>query len=114
MDLTFHLVPQSHFDALEAGDDYMPRDFERDGFIHCTDAPDEMARVANAFYRSNPEPHYYLYIDKSRVRAHVRYDDADQRYPHIYGTLNRDAIVAVRPAQRTAGGSFLPPEWLDL
>lgn len=113
MDLTFHLVPQSLFDALGADDDYAPRDFEREGFIHCTDAPEEMARVANAFYRSNPEPHYYLYLDKSRVRAPVRYDDAERRYPHIYGTLNRDAIVAIRPARRTADGAFLPPEALD-
>ena len=113
MDLTFHLVPQSLFDALGADDDYAPRDFEREGFIHCTDAPEEMARVANAFYRSNSEPHYYLYIDKTRVRAPVRYDDAERRYPHIYGTLNRDAIVAIRPARRAADGAFLPPEALD-
>ena len=113
MDLTFHLVPQSLFDALGADDDYIPRDFEREGFIHCTDAPEEMARVANAFYRSNPEPYYYLYIDKTRVRVPVRYDDAERRYPHIYGTLNRDAIVAIRHARRTADGAFLPPEALD-
>ncbi len=112
MDITFHLVPKPYFDALNPQGDYVPQDFERDGFIHTTDAPDEMARVANRFYRANPEPHYYLYIDKALVRAPVRYDDPEHLYPHIYGALNRDAIVAVRPARRMADGAFMPPESL--
>ncbi len=114
MDITYHLVPQSYFDSLDARADYLPRDFARDGFIHCTDGADEMAQVANLFYKANPEPHYYLYIDKTRVRAPVRYDDAARLYPHIYGALNRDAIVGVHPARRAADGAFLPPEALDI
>ncbi|MCI0478243.1 MAG: DUF952 domain-containing protein [Anaerolineales bacterium] len=110
MDLTFHLVPQAYFDTLDVQIDYTPRDFARDGFIHCTDGADEMARTANRYYKANAEPHYYLYIDKVRVRAPIRYDDAARIYPHIYGALNRDAIVAVRAARREADGTFLPPE----
>ncbi len=110
MELTFHLVPQREFDALDTRADYTPADFARDGFIHCTDAPDEMARVANMYYGSNQEPYVYLYIDKARVHASVRYDDAAHLYPHIYGALNRDAVVAVRPARRTVDGTFMPPE----
>ena len=113
MDLTFHLVPQKYFDALDPGVDYAPRDFARDGFIHCTDGADEMARTANRYYQSNAEPHYYLYIDKARVRAPIRYDDANRLYLHIYGALNRDAIVAVRAARRAADGTFLLPESLQ-
>ncbi|MBI4785664.1 MAG: DUF952 domain-containing protein [Chloroflexi bacterium] len=113
MDLTFHLVPKRYYDALDAGADYVPRDFARDGFIHCTDAPDEMARVANAFYKADSEPHYYLYVDKMHVRAPVRYDDAARLYPHIYGALNRDAIIAVRLAYRQSDGTFLAPEPLE-
>lgn len=109
-EITYHLVPQAYIDALDPRADYTPRDFAREGFIHCTDSADEMARVANAFYKPNPEPHYYLYIDKTRVRAPIRYDDATRLYPHIYGALNRDAFVAVRPARRAADGTFLPPE----
>jgi glutathione S-transferase len=110
MDLTFHLVPQDYFDALDPRADYAPRDFAREGLIHCTDGADEMARTANRYYRGNAEPHYYLHIDKTRVRAPLRYDDAARLYPHIYGALNRDAIVAVQPARRAADGAFLPPE----
>ena len=113
MDLTFHLVLKEYFDALDPDADYTPRDFARDGFIHCTDGADEMARTANRYYQSNAEPHYYLYIDKARVRAPIRYDDANRLYPHIYGALNRNAIVAARVARREAAGTFLGPESLE-
>ncbi|MCL5951003.1 MAG: DUF952 domain-containing protein [Chloroflexi bacterium] len=110
MELTFHLTPRGYFDALDSAVDYIPSEFERDGFIHCTDGAEAMAQVATAYYKNNPEPHYYLYIDKDRVRAPIRYDDPDRRYPHIYGPLNRDAILSVRPARRLPDGTFLAPE----
>jgi uncharacterized protein (DUF952 family) len=110
MDLTFHLVSQEYFDALDPHAGYVPHDFARDVFIHCTDGADEMARTANRYYKTNAGTHYYLYIDKARVRAAIRYDDAARLYPHIYGALNRDAIVAVRAARRAADGTFLAPE----
>ncbi|MBM3130184.1 MAG: DUF952 domain-containing protein [Chloroflexi bacterium] len=110
MNLTYHLVPQTYFDALDPNTDYVPRDFACEGFIHCTDGADEMARTANRYYKANAEPHYYLYIYKARVRAPIRYDDAARVYPHIYGALNRDAIVAVRAARRATDGTFFAPE----
>ena len=112
MDLTYHLVPKQYFDSLDPGRDYAPRDYAREGFIHCTDGAAEMARTANRYYQSDPEPFYYLYIDKARVHAPVRYDDAAKIYPHIYGILNRDAIIATRDARRDAKGIFLEPEEL--
>ncbi len=108
--VTYHLVERSYWEWCDPGAEYAPRDFARDGFIHCTDDAEEMARVANTFYQSDAAPHLYLYIDKSRVRAPIRYDDAERRYPHIYGALNRDAIITIRPARRRADGSYLPPE----
>jgi len=112
MDITFHLVPKSYFDSLDPHKDYLPPDFSRDGFIHCTDGADEMARTANRYYRSNPEPFYYLYIDMASIRAPLRYEDSARIYPHIYGSLNRDAMIAIRNARRDANGKFLMPETL--
>ncbi len=108
--MTFHLVPTADFEAQNPEQDYVPEAFAREGFIHCTDDPDEMARVANRYYGENREPHLYLWIDKSRVRAPIRYEDPEKKYPQIYGPLNRDAIVKVTEARRDAVGNFLPPE----
>src|SRR5512138_946182 len=112
MPICFHLVPQGVWEREDAGPDYAPEAFARDGFIHTTDDRLEMAAVANRFYREEAGPHVYLYIDKTRVRAPIVYEDAERRYPHIYGALNRDAVIAVRPARRDQTGDYLPPESL--
>lgn len=110
MNITFHLVPKSYYDSLESARAYEPRDFAREGFIHCTDGAAEMARTANRYYQAEPGDFYYLYLDKARVHAPMRFDDAAKIYPHIYGALNRDAIIAIRAARRDANGTFLEPE----
>jgi uncharacterized protein (DUF952 family) len=113
MDITFHLVSLSYFESTDPAQDYSPAAFSSDGFIHCTDDRLEMARIANEFYAQESPPHVYLYIDKTRVASALRYDDPERRNPHIYGPLNRDAIIAVRQARRDASGCFLPPDALD-
>lgn len=110
MNLMFHLVAKEYFDSISPDRDYVPPSFERDGFIHCTDASDEMTLVANRLYGKETGSHLYLFIDKDRVRAPIRYEDKEKKYPHIYGALNRDAIAAVCLADRDPAGRFLPPE----
>jgi uncharacterized protein (DUF952 family) len=108
-DLTFHLVPQEQF-AADGTEPYVPAAFERDGFIHCTDGAEELARTANRYYRADPRWFVALVIDVPRVTASVRYEDDAGIYPHIYGALNRDAIIAVVEMPRAADGTFLPPD----
>jgi uncharacterized protein (DUF952 family) len=111
---TFHYTPVEYFDSLDPAEDYVPPGFEREGFIHCTDGAENMAEVANAIYKDDPRRFYALYIDKMRVRSPIKYEDAQGIYPHIYGSLNRDAIVERREALRLPDGKFLPmPEIPD-
>jgi uncharacterized protein (DUF952 family) len=110
MNLTYHLVPKAYYEAQDKSTEYVPEQYLRDGFIHCTDGAEEMARVANAYYKGEPPPHLYLYIDKERVRAPIMYVDAGHKYPHIYGSLNYDAITAICEARRDEEGNFLPPD----
>ncbi len=39
---------------------------------------------------------------------------AEKIYPHIYGTLNRDAIVSELPVKRDEDGTFVSLELLKL
>ena len=110
--IIYHLVPKRFYENQRSSAVYLPKTFAEDGFIHCTKNPREMARVANLFYKQERGPHVYLYIDTKKVSARIRYDDAAKKYPHIYGGLNHDAVVAVRNAARDARGNFLPPEKL--
>lgn len=110
--IIYHLVPRRFYDKQTKNAVYLPKPFTQEGFIHCTKQAAEMANVANRFYKNEPGPHVYLYIDTRKLKAKLHYDDAAKQYPHIYGGLNHDAIVAIKPANRDKSGNFLPPDKL--
>lgn len=111
--IIYHLVRKKFYARQSKNAVYLSKLFLQEGFIHCTRRADEMARVANRFYKPERGPHIYLYIETKKVKAKIHYDDAARQYPHIYGGLNHDAIVAIRPARRDAEGNFLAPETLE-
>jgi uncharacterized protein (DUF952 family) len=78
------------------------------GYIHACTA-EQVATVASAFYRDVPDL-LLLVIDPDRAAAEIRYEPVpgqDLPYPHIYGPLNTDAVVEVRPFCPTANGEYL-------
>jgi uncharacterized protein (DUF952 family) len=106
-DVTYHLVAADDWRAQPADRDYVPAAFEADGFIHCTDGAQNVIDTANRYYRDDRRDYVVLVIDRSRVRADLRYEDGARIYPHIYGPLNRDAIVRVVAVTRAPDGMFV-------
>jgi pimeloyl-ACP methyl ester carboxylesterase/uncharacterized protein (DUF952 family) len=109
-DVTYHLTPADHYRSLPPDAPYVPEPFDRDGFIHCTDGIDNALAVGNAYYRDDPRDYLLLAIDKTKVTAEVRYEDEARIYPHVYGPLAPDAIIAAVPLPRAPDGRFLPPD----
>ncbi|HUF53178.1 MAG TPA: DUF952 domain-containing protein [Dehalococcoidia bacterium] len=109
MTLTYHGVPKDYWEALDPGKDYVPQDYERDGFIHCTDGREAISIVLTLHYKDAPGDWLVLKIDKNRLTSPVKYEDPAGVFPHIYGPLNRDAIVTARPIGRASDGTFLLP-----
>jgi uncharacterized protein (DUF952 family) len=105
---TFHYTPEEYFTGLDPAADYVPPEFEEDGFIHCTDGAENVARVATAYFRYDERRFLVLYIDKTLVTSPIKYEDPGEIYPHIYGPLQREAIVRVLAAWRDYDGFFLP------
>jgi uncharacterized protein (DUF952 family) len=108
-DTTFHLVAAEYYRDCDTGAPYVPAAYEADGFIHCTDGAHNLAAVADRYYKDDRRMYIALVIDKTKVSASIVYEDKARIYPHIYGPLNRDAIVTVLPVLRNADGSFQPP-----
>ncbi|MGH2533759.1 MAG: DUF952 domain-containing protein [Thermomicrobiales bacterium] len=104
---TYHLTPRSVWNDQAAGPHYRPEAFETDGFIHCTDGEEQLLSVANAFYLGDPREQIVLVIDVARIVADVRCEDPERIYPHIYGPLNVDAVIALRAIVRDLGGAYL-------
>jgi len=85
------------------------RTVEEEGFIHCS-YWNQVEAVANAFY-AGQEDLLLLVIDPARVAPEIREEavDGGERFPHIYGPLNLDAVTEVRPFSAGEDGVFATP-----
>ncbi len=102
-----HLIPEADWQAAPATDPLRPASLRTEGFVHLTHGPADLIDVANVFYRSVPGPHVVLTVNLAALTVPWRYD-GDERFPHVYGPIDRAAIVDVRPIRRRPDGEFLP------
>jgi len=103
--LTYHQTPRERFNPEEPT--YVPEAYAEEGFIHTTAPLGRIPEVANKHYRQDPRPYVLLTIDLDRLTASWQYDAAGEDFPHIYGPLNREAVIGVRAMPRAADGTFL-------
>jgi uncharacterized protein (DUF952 family) len=107
--LTYHLVPRDEWEAADASQSYVPCGFGQDGFVHCTDGPDEVASTANRYFAGFHGDLLALVLDRAHLTAPVRYEDPGQIYPHVYGPIDRAAIIQVRVMARDDDSRYLAP-----
>jgi uncharacterized protein (DUF952 family) len=107
---TYHLTPEAWWNGADPDAPLGAPSLADEGFIHCTTGHDEIVATANRHYRSDPRPFVVLTIDLGAVTSEVRVDDERGIYPHVFGAIDRAAIVDVRPMPRTPDGTFLPFE----
>lgn len=108
--LTYHLAPAAWWDAADPHAPLSAPSLESEGFIHCTDGSAAMVETANRHYAADPGDFVVLTVDLARVTSPWRVEDPGRIYPHVFGPIDRSAIVAVVPAPRDADGGFLPFE----
>jgi len=104
---TFHLVPEPLWMAADPKTPYRHASLQTEGFIHCTDGRDEVVAVGNRYYRDDPRPFVILTVDLDRAGSPWRIEPPGSPYPHIYGPIERGAIVAVERMPRGADGTFV-------
>lgn len=108
----YHIAVRADWEQASADGAYTRSSADKtlaeEGFIHASQAS-QVARTANKFYRDVPGDLVLLVIDAGRVRAEVRYEPvpgADLPFPHIYGPLNTDAVLAALPFAPGPDGTF--------
>jgi uncharacterized protein (DUF952 family) len=105
---TFHLTPRDWWEAADPALPLVAPSFADEGFIHCTDGAGNMVATANRHYRDDPRAFVVLTVELDRVTSPWRAEDPGGIYPHIFGPIDRPAIVSVADAPRSPGGMFLP------
>ena len=119
MTLIYHITTrQSWLDALSIGE-YRPASLASDGIIHFSELR-QVLGVANAFYVGQKDL-VILVVEPSCLEAELKYEapvhpsasastpPADDLFPHLYGPLNADAVVAVVDLPLGADGTFVLP-----
>ncbi|MET1038618.1 MAG: DUF952 domain-containing protein [Aeromicrobium sp.] len=104
----FHLATATAWRAAEAAGTYtvstIGLDLAEVGFIHCSQA-EQVDGVHARFYADVAEPLVLLTIDTDRLSAPWQLDDVPGQplpFPHVYGPLNVDAVVAAEPFRGSA------------
>jgi len=106
MRATFHLVPEEVWAAADPAAAYKASSFEDEGFIHCTDGVAALGETFHRHYGADPRSFLALTLDLDALRVPWRYDDPGSPYPHIYGPIERSAIVGVSRVDRDPDGRF--------
>lgn len=115
MNVILHVTKREQWEQGKLAGVYSDDTLDSQGFIHCS-TPRQVIKVANALFRAQKEL-VLLCIESDKVRAEIRYEGCEggERYPHIYGPLNIDAVIKVLDFEPGEDGMFeLPREIADV
>jgi uncharacterized protein (DUF952 family) len=104
-EIIYHIVTASEFRKNVIGSMYAPESLLREGYIHCSSEEYTTLLVVEDFFNDESEPIYLLRIVTDAVIVPVRFEfasdsfysgkkhlEAETVFPHIYGSLNLDAV----------------------
>ena len=104
----FHIASSAHWQHEQENGIYRKETLESEGFIHCSTIH-QVIKVANTFYHGQ-DALLLLQIEASRVLSPLKYEGTTaELYPHIYGPINLDAVVATYDFPSDKEGQFHLP-----
>lgn len=118
--MIYHLTTRKEWKYALATGDYRTRDLEREGFIHCS-TQSQLLPVAMQFF-SNRRKISILAIEPTLLTAQLKWEKSDEpppgvpageKFPHLYGPLNIDAVQKVLDMERDANDVFVLPDNLQ-
>ena len=121
MSAIHHIVPRAELESGLGVRGYTPARFAIDGFVHCTSEPAVTLCVARDYFAGHEGDLLVLRIDPASLTSEVRYEAPAplaggrahlveaRLFPHVYGPIDRAAIVAVAVL-----GATWPTVWRSL
>ena len=107
--MILHICTRQSWEEAAVADEYTGDTLATEGFIHCS-TPEQVVEVANYMFKGTPRL-LLLVIDESKVKNELKYEDAGngKLYPHIYGSLNLDAVLRAVDFNPGSDGTFVLP-----
>jgi len=105
--MILHIIRKQEWQSAKKSGIYRNESLKDEGFIHCSNE-NQVCKVANNLYKDE-EDILLLYIDEKKLSSEVVYEDLYQlgeKYPHVYGPINLDAVIKVEPFLTDEKGDF--------
>jgi uncharacterized protein (DUF952 family) len=111
-----HITTRAAWTAALAVGEYASPTLGTQGFIHAS-RPDagQLLAVADFLYRGQPDL-VLLLIASERLHSELRWEESgpgSDLFPHLYGPVNLDAVVAVVDFPPEPDGTFRLPGLLQ-
>ena len=106
--MILHITTRTNWETADTL--YIHPSLDSEGFIHCS-RPEQILLPANEMFRGQTGL-VLLCIDPARVTADIIYEDCyqcGQEFPHIYGPLNKEAVINVVDFPPNPDGTFSIP-----
>ncbi|ANE43106.1 DUF952 domain-containing protein [Deinococcus puniceus] len=104
-----HITTRSAWAEAQHVGHYSHPSLVADGYIHCsTPTAEQVIAVANAYFLGQPDL-LLLHINPERLTSTLKseeYEDSGLFFPHVYGTINLDAVVRVSDFRPAPDGLF--------
>ncbi len=110
--MIFHITTlETWHQALTAGI-YAADSLETEGFIHCSTI-DQVIQTANRYYFGQTGL-VLLAINEEQLQADLIYEESEPGhfFPHLYGSLNLDAVTQTPDFPPNLDGRFALPDQL--
>lgn len=105
MDPIVHICSEEDWQAAQAAGEYWADSLESEGFIHFSTS-EQALDTANHYYPGRMDL-LLLWIDPAKLAAELRWETSHgEVYPHLYGTLNLEAVLRVTPFTLAEDGTF--------
>lgn len=104
----FHIAQRADWESSSQSE-YIPENFETEGFIHCSTSAQVVATAERHFKGAGEL--LLLKIDPQKIKAKLKYEAATggEKFPHIYGHLNREAVIAKTEFRAYPGTGYVLP-----
>lgn len=96
--MIYHIVPSTYWATFEDKPAYFSETFDAETFIHCS-LQEQVVGVLERYY-VGVTGLVLLHIDESKLTSTLLHEPAPhngESFPHIYGGINREAVVEVTP-----------------
>ena len=113
--MIFHITTRKDWEAAQTKSEYIAESLESEGFIHCSTLA-QVLPVAEKYYKGQSGL-VLLEIEPTLLSAKLKWEPpsggapppgvpAGDKFPHIYGPINLDAVVRVVDLASKPDGAF--------